>query len=1117
MHLDSVIQYLDSEAKAHDWLKSLGVADARQAHRNLVAIADTGITLDLVAVICEQLAEHLAGVSDPDRVLNSLERFVKASRNPLSLASLFDRDPDALPILLQILSASQYLSDLLIRDPESYDLLRLTEGQPVARDVLVGELCSDTAVLTNEQSVMTGLRRTKHRETLRIAYGDIIRKQRVEIVTRQISFLAEAVCEAALQSARRQLEEKHGVPRQADGQPARFVVLALGKLGGCELNYSSDIDLVFLWEGEGKTDGDRSVGNQEFFERLVRRFTKLLTEQTELGAGYRVDLRLRPDGNQGPAVMRSDRALRYYDSKGRTWERQAFIKARPVAGDRALGAEFLKHLEPWIYRRYLTRADISEIKALKRRIEHQARHAHGDQHNVKTGAGGIRDIEFVIQFLQLLNGGDLPPVRTGNTLDAIAGLEQAGCLTMQERSILEHGYEFLRKVEHRLQIMFDLQTHTLPSDDAEMRRLAIRMGYAADSERSELDQFQEELRTKTDLNGKILDHLLHDAFGEEAEAEPETDLVLDPSPDEATIQSVLAPYHFADDDAYRNLMDLGSEKISFLSTRRCRHFLASIAPRLLKAIAATPDPDATLVNLGRVSDSLGGKGVLWELFSFNPPSLRLYVQLCASSPYLAGLLVSNPGMIDELMDSLVLDRLPTLDSLERTLADLCRGAEDIDPILHSFKTAQHLRVGVRDILRKEDIRDTHAALSNIAEVCLREVTRREHDKLVQKYGEPQHDGQPVSLVVLALGKLGGREPNYHSDLDVVFLYESEGMTNQPHPARKDRITSNQHFFGELGQRIIQVVNELGPHGRLFELDPRLRPTGRNGPLAVSLDEFSRYFQLGDAELWERQSLCKARPVFGSEQATQAAMQVVRRCLVEPPWQAGNAEEIHAMRIKLQQGAAKRNLKRGPGGTMDIEFIVQMLQLKHAAQTPRLLTPGTLDAIMAIRDSGHLRAEDAEYLSRSYRFLRRTESALRLMNTSARHDLPEDKRELAKLAYLLDYDSDRSLLSDCLESTRGQPRTLQQHLRGVPRTLVTWPQCLASAAARQGADASSTGASMTGASSVGASVTGGTGAADTPGWIAGGSSSSSTSSRLASPLAESSPFFCSGFWVGACAF
>ena len=1023
MQVESVVKYLDSPAKAREWLRSLGIDDVRGAHGNLVALADAGVTLDLLAIVWEQLSDHLAHVSHPDSVLNSLGRFVAASRSPLALASLFDRDREALPALLQIFSASQYLSDLLVRDPESYDLLRLTEGQPVSREVLVNEICREVELLGSEQAVMSALRRYKHRETLRIAYGDIIRKQRIETVTRQVSFLADALCEAALQAATRRREEKCGVPRLPNGERARFVVLALGKLGGLELNYSSDIDLVALYEGDGKTDGQHSVNNQEYFERLVRSCTKLLTEATDLGTAYRVDLRLRPEGSQGPVASSVDSAQRYYDVKGRTWERQAFVKARPIAGDIELGEQFLAHLEPWIYRRYLARADITGIKALKRRIEQRSIREGTDARNVKTGAGGIRDIEFVIQFLQLLNGGDLPSVREGNTLAAIAGLEQAGCLTMQERSILEQNYEFLRNVEHRLQIMFDLQTHTLPDSEDEMRRLAIRMGYVENQEASVLARFKEDLAAKTELNRKILDHLLHDAFGEDGDSDPETDLVLDPSPPEKTIREVLGRYGFDDVvEAHKILSTLATERISFLSTRRCRHFLAAIAPRLLKAIAATPDPDATLVNLSKVSDSLGGKGVLWELFSFNPPSLRLYVQLCASSSYLSGLLTSNPGMIDELMDSLVLDRLPTLESLQATLDDLSRGAVDVDPILQSFKHSQHLRVGVRDILNRDDIQATHRALSGIAEVCLAEITRREYAQLVAKFGEPtigsgSDADQPCSLILLALGKLGGREPNYHSDLDIVFLYEADGMTQAKHPSRRDKTTTNQHFFSQLAQRIIKVVTQLGPQGRLYELDPRLRPTGKSGSLAVSLDEFARYFDSGQAQLWERQSLCKARPVFGGEHAVANTMQIVRHCIVEPPWTIENVEQIRAMRYKLQETASAHNLKRGPGGTVDIEFIVQMTQLRHAATSPEILAPGTLDAIMTLRKQDYLSSELADYLSKSYRFLRSVESGLRLMNTTARHDLPDDEHELDRLAYLLGYESARSLLDDCREYTR----------------------------------------------------------------------------------------------------
>ena len=591
MQVDQLVRFLDQPQEAAEWLRGLGLADPQRGHADLLRLAESGLTLDLLAVVCRQLAEHLPRTSDADMALNNLERFVDAARNPLALGSLFERDPDSLPVLLQIFSNSQHFSDILVRDPESYDLLRLTEGQPVARDVLVAEICSEVSALSDERAVMASLRRYKHRETLRIAYGDIIRGLGIAAVTRQISFLADAVCEAALQFSLRMLQEKRGVPRKADGSPAQVVALGLGKLGGIELNYSSDIDLMFLYDADGSTDGERSVGNHEFFERVARQFVKLLTETTDLGIAYRVDLRLRPEGSQAAAVTSLDSALHYYDVLGRTWERQAFVKARPIAGNLELGRHFLDQLEPWIYRRYLSRADITGIKALKRRIEQRARKEGGDSRNVKTGHGGIRDVEFVIQFLQLLNGGELKNARTGNTLDAILQLEEGGCLTMQERSILEQTYTFLRKLEHRLQIMFDLQTHTLPDNDLELGKLAIRMGYQPGNGRPALDVFKQEHKSNTELNRKILDHLLHDAFGEESDAAAEVDLVLDPDPLPETIAEVLAPHGFRDvQDAYVNLMALATEKIPFLSTRRCRHFLASIAPRLLAAIAATPIP-----------------------------------------------------------------------------------------------------------------------------------------------------------------------------------------------------------------------------------------------------------------------------------------------------------------------------------------------------------------------------------------------------------------------------------------------------------------------------------------------------------------------------------------------
>ncbi|MBN2580540.1 MAG: hypothetical protein JXB10_16265 [Pirellulales bacterium] len=1008
---------LEDPESAAQWLRAVGVTDVRRGRGNLAGMAEAGVTPDLLAVICTQLEQHLPRTADPDMALNNLERFAQAARNPLAVGTLFERDPEALPILLQLFAASQYFSDVLVTDPEAFDLLRLTEGAPVARQMLIDDVTAEVMTLEHDASILHALRRFKRRETLRIAYGDLIRGQPLRVVTQQISYLADAVLEAALRAAGRKLGRQRGTPLGTNGQPAQLTVLGLGKLGGLELNYSSDIDLIFLYDYDGTTDGARPISNQEFYEQLARELVRLVGDLTEWGSAYRVDLRLRPEGERGPIVLGREAALHYYDVRGRTWERQAFIKARPVAGSMAFGREFLNQLTPWIYPRYLTAADIDGIRALKRRIEQQAHRAGADARDVKTGHGGIRDVEFVIQFLQLLNGGTLPEIRTGNTLEAIARLERVGCLSNLERSILEENYAFLRKIEHRLQIMFDLQTHLMPSEENEQRKLALRMGYSA------LDSFQSDYRRKTQLTRKILDHLLHDAFGGEEAVSDEVDLVLDPDPSEPRIQEVLGKYRFRDvKQAYRNLMALGEEKIRFLSTRRCRHFLAAIAPRLLPAVAETADPDSTLINLGRVSDSLGGKGVLWELFSFNPPSLQLYVELCADSPFLSGILVSNPGMIDSLMDSLVLDKLPTRQWLTQTLGELCHAAEDIEPILHSFKNDQQLCVGVRDILGKEDVSAVTGALSDIAEVCLAEIAAREYARMVARFGVPRvgagrRTGRPCDWVILGMGKFGGRELNYHSDLDVIFLYEADGQTAPAAGLPSRQSTTNQHFFSELGQRIIKIATQLGPFGRLYEIDARLRPTGKSGPLATTFAKLVQYFEEGGGQLWERQALCKARVVSGSDRAARLADRAVVRSAFSRRWRNTDTEEIRSMRHRVEQIAATGDLKRGPGGLVDIEFLVQMLQLQHARNAPQLRRPNTLEALQALHKSNLLSAADYKLFDTGYRLLRTIEGRLRLINSTARDQLPQDPTELAKLARLLRYPGPAGLLRDYETATR----------------------------------------------------------------------------------------------------
>ena len=533
------------------------------------------------------------------------------------------------------------------------------------------------------------------------------------------------------------------------------------------------------------------------------------------------------------------------------------------------------------------------------------------------------------------------------------------------------------------------------------------MGYQDSPSNPALLQFKAELEQVTSHNHQILNHLLHGAFDQkqpQTESSPSdsalgpVDLILQPEVSDDQARELLQGYHFTDyKNAARNIESLAPESSLFLSSHRSRHFLASIISDLLTKISQTPNPDATLVSLSSIADAIGGKASLWELLNYHSPSLEMFVRLCSSSDYLASIIRRNPGMIDELIDSLLLQNLPTIDWIRSSLDELTTGAQEAHLIVQSFKHVRHLRIGVRDIVALDPIQKTHQALSDVAEVCLAKIADTEFIKQATK-----HANQPVkqlrlqqqnSLVIIALGKLGGREPNYHSDLDVLFLYDSSESKNVW------LNISPQQFYSELAAKITKSVSKVGSAGRLYEIDSRLRPTGGSGALAVSLNEFARYFASGRGQLWERQSLCKARAVYGNPELQTCSMQLIHDIITEVGWQVEMTNQISDMRMKMQNNCRPNNLKRGAGGTVDIEFIVQMLQLQHAKSAPDILVPGTIEAAKALMEIGELGSEDGKFLIDSYQFLRGVEARLRLMNTTARHEMPTGIN-LAKLAYLL---------------------------------------------------------------------------------------------------------------------
>ena len=978
---------------------SWGLTDPGRGARNLAAIRESVTTAPYDTIVA-LLSRYLPTSPDPDRALNNLDRFLAVPAGRDRLPDLLAADGKGLADLLALLAASQFFADTLVAEPEAFELVRAGPVRSPSTAELIHDLRSQVDADKDDTAVLRAFRRFRRVQTLRVGANDLLRDRPLEDVTRDLARVADAAVAVALSHAVRSLTRKFGTPTTPGGQPCGVAALAFGKLGGDELNYSSDLDLMFVYDEDGETTGKKlTLPNFEFFARAVTDVVRLLSSHTDGGFAYRVDLRLRPEGARGPLAKSFEATRSYYDVSGRTWERQALIKLRPVGGDRDLGVRFVEAMQGFVYRKYFSFSEINEVKALKRQIERRAAQSGHDERDVKTGRGGIRDIEYAVQFLQLLNGGDLPGVRQRNTLLALDALELTGCLTPQETFILADAYRFLRKAEHRLQLLFDWQTHRLPDGAEELRMLARRMGYREfrnaecgmrneESDTPKLDpreQFLKDYRAKTALDRTILDHLMHQSFSASPSTEePEADLILHPDPDVATVTTTLAPYRFRHPHrAFQSLTRLARESVPFLSGRRCRHFLASIAPPLLRAVAATPDPDGALEQLERVTASLGAKAVLYELFSVNPATLKLYVDLCAGSPFLSNLLINNPGMIDELLDSLVLDRPRTDRELDTELTGLLRGAHDPDPILHSFRDKELLRVGVRDLLDKDDVRDTTAALSDLADAVLRAAFALAERDLADRYGTTN-----VPFAVVGLGKLGGRELGYHSDLDLVALFDGDGLTDGPEPVPVAR------YFTEIAQRAIKTLSRSGPLGRLYDVDMRLRPFGKSATLVLPLDEFRRYAASDACQLWERQAMTRARVVVGPSGMAVAVLHALREGVLAKTWSPKTADELRAMRAKLDAGAG--NVKRGPGGIADVEFAVQLLQIKYGHAHPALLHANVWSALDVA--AGLLPSPDAEVFRTGYSFLRKVESRLRIVSDKPTTDLPataEDRNRLAR--------------------------------------------------------------------------------------------------------------------------
>jgi len=835
-----------------------------------------------------------------------------------------------------------------------------------------------------------GLRVHRRRELVRIGGRDLLGLATVDDTVRELSALADGVTGVATACARARIAAEWG-----GDAPGAFVVLGMGKLGGAELNYSSDIDLVYVYERDGEHAG-RTV--REFFARVGEEVTRALGEVTDDGLCFRVDLRLRPGGGEGPLALALAAALSYYESWGQTWERAVWLKARAVGGDHALGAALLDELSPFVYRRYLDFGTIEDLKAMKLRVDASLRDPTARERNVKLGRGGIREVEFFVQAQQLVHGGKDERLRERSTLGGLARLADAGYVAREQASGLAAAYRFLRDVEHKLQIVHQRQTQLLPADADELRALARRLGFRGPDAAADFARVH---AAHTGVVHAAFDALFHAATEERAHAGvPELHAIVDGLDANEATQARLAALGFRDPAAAVEALRLVRDGAPHAPpSEPRRRALSALAPALLAEITASSHPDRALHHLASFIASVGVRTSYVHLLLENPGVRRLLVRLFATSEFLSRFFLRHPEMLDSLVRADMVRVVRSEAEQAAELGERLAAATDLEAALDALRRFRHeefLRIGIHDIEREIPVETASAQLSTLAVVCVRAALGIARQEVLRRTGLPD-DASTRGLAIVAMGKLGSGELNYNSDLDIIFVYDAGDPA-----AWAARTVPPPEFFSRLAQRTISALQTPTREGFAYRIDTRLRPSGNQGTLVSSFAAFEDYHRT-HAALWERQALIKARVLTGPADLVRRLEARIADIVYAAGLVPAQVEEIAQMRerIERERGAGDAtavNIKTDRGGLVDVEFLAQMLQLRHGGAHPALRVGATRPALAAAAAAGLLPADDARALLDGHAFLRALESRLRIEHdqpVEALENAPEALRALAR--------------------------------------------------------------------------------------------------------------------------
>ncbi len=933
-----------SKASAEKLLRNLGFREPARMRGAIGRLHADEIQRRSLRRIFRHLLDACTQSADPDRALVNFERLVAALPNANMLYHYLHEVPETLDLLVTIFAHSQALADTLTRDAKFFHFLISPEmlAQPREKGWLDAELARLVAGLRTPTQRYDAVRRFRRRETLRIGARDLVGRATVAETTRELSNLADVCLQAVFEVATEKLGKEFKVEPAAG-----FAVIGMGKLGGQELNYSSDVDVIFVYDEEGEFNPRLSY--HEFYTKLAEEIIHAVAAPSEQGNIFRIDLRLRPEGKSGPLARSLESCENYYAEHGETWERMALIKARCVAGDATVGESFIRMVQPFIYRRHTGENIIRQMAALKQRIEQEiVRDARLTRH-VKLGIGGIREIEFIVQAFQVLRGAAVPALRERGTLRALERLVAAKVLTAAEARRLADAYRFLRNVEHRLQMEMELQTHTIPDEAQALYRLARSLGFES------VEQFQAAQQQHTAAVRQIYAGVL---------AHAETSAA--PMP-EVTIASA----GFADPVAATKILESLENGPGFVHvSARTKESFRRLWPTVLAVCGRLANPDAALVSFEKFVTAYGSRGLLYELLLGTPKLPEMLLRLGDASRFLAETLAHRPELFDEICRGATLSEPKNRERMAAELQSVVGTPADAARV---WKRGELLRIGIEDVMGLVDVERVHQEMTQVAEVCLEFAVGK------QKKG----------FAIIGLGKFGGQELGYGADLDVLFVSRQDG------PAAI-----------KLAAEVMAFMERSTAVGTLFKVDPRLRPDGEKGPLAGSLAAHREYYRQR-AQLWERQALTKARFVAGDERLGREFMEMARGYVYGQPLNPAEWEQIRHMRrrIEMERGDPQHRefeFKTGPGGLIDVEFLVQALQLQQGTRYQQLQTAHTLAALNRLTALSVLDDEQSYQLRRGYLFLRRVESVLRRVENTSVSKISSEPREQEVLAKRLGY-------------------------------------------------------------------------------------------------------------------